>query len=700
MKSTIFKIGMKLIITLTAIFILNALSFPCFADAEMDSVINRYKIFLVKTEKPDPQVSKWILDFDNGKWSNIDYRDKERGAWKTLEHLTRIRQMSIAWLNPRSPFFQNQTVLETIHAALNHWLQERYQNPNWWQNEIGVPQLMRDIIVLTRSQLSTKEFNGGLAIIHQFKVGGTGANLSWSADLGLHYAALTDNALLLDSCRNLLINEVKIGTKEGVQPDFSFHQHGERLQNFHYGKFFLTDNTRLAWQLRDTRWAFPEDKVLILAKLLTEGDRWMARGTFVVPAVVDRAISRPGFLSGGDLSTTLEMLKDLVPQIKKQLDTIQLSYKRVIGWKGYKNFPFSDFISYNEVDFGFYLKTISKRTLTSETKTNYENLKGRLLNSGNTYYIANGREYTDLMPVWNWDYLPGATNFDDTTTIERRRFNGSVDNGFSGLSAMDYALGAGVKQLTGHKIWAVHKGVMICLIAGLTTTDNSEFVYTALDQCRMQGVVQVNKPGNVVKEGIHNSSNVKWLFHSNFGYFPLYRAHIKLKTGPVNGSWQSVNKGQTAANITDKIFMPLISHGKFLRDGKSGYVVARCANASEAQRLNKRPFWRIVKNDITNQTVKFSDGVVMIAFFAKSKVQLSQSLNIEAKQPCLLIIEEKMISISDPNHTGGNFQISVGKEKYNVNVPSSGESIRLVRAGKDFTQQSWVKTGRKRSGLK
>src|SRR5690606_5693744 len=132
---------------------------------------------------------------------------------------------------------------------------------NWWHNKIGVPRYMRDILALLHDTLQPQQLAGALAVMAQNDAPSyrksTGANLVWCADLDLHYGALTHNEALMRSCATLIWNEVKITTAEGIQPDYSFHQHGPRLQTFQYGGAFLRENIRLAWQLRGTPWACP-----------------------------------------------------------------------------------------------------------------------------------------------------------------------------------------------------------------------------------------------------------------------------------------------------------------------------------------------------------------------------------------------------------------------------------------------------------
>ena len=218
-----------------AVVFISCLLFVQTLFAQADTVLNRYKQYLFRTFDAWDDAGQLQASLSSdGRWSDIDYNDQERGGWKPLLHLKRLRQLAYAYANPQSKFYHQTQTLHSIKLALGDWLQHRYKCPNWWHNEIGVPQQMRDVIILIGQSLSPAQLGGALEILGQYRVqnNSTGANLTWSADLGLHYGLLTKDSALVQKCRDLLINEIKITTGDGVQPDYSFHQHDKRLQMY------------------------------------------------------------------------------------------------------------------------------------------------------------------------------------------------------------------------------------------------------------------------------------------------------------------------------------------------------------------------------------------------------------------------------------------------------------------------------------
>ena len=375
--------------------------------AQHDTVINRYRSYLLRNSEVE-NIGQWTTTLnEKHQWSDINYGDTEPAKWKVPEHLTRVRALSMEWANPKSTYYHSEAVWKTISPALDHWLEKRYKSSNWWHNEIGVPQIMRDIIILTGEKMTPKQHKQALEVLAQHKVKGTGGNLVWSADLGIHYAALTNNKELLKHCSDLIINEIKITTGDGVQPDFSFHQHGSRLQMYQYGKAFFWESTRLGWQLRGTPWAFPEDKVNILTDLAVKGWQWMARGINTVPGTIDRSASREGTLKGADIRQLIPYLCELSPKNSSVFNKIADRQNGKGSLKGFRYFPYSDFSTYHRKDFSFFLKTISTRTLATES-INHENHKGRLLNNGDAYLIKDGMNILTSCRSGTGSYFRGS----------------------------------------------------------------------------------------------------------------------------------------------------------------------------------------------------------------------------------------------------------------------------------------------------
>jgi chondroitin AC lyase len=636
------------------------------ANAQADTILNRYKQYLLESVKPEGDMQQLMRTIQvNGQWPDINYADTEKANWKNLIHLKRVRDLALAWEKPGSSWFQNPVVWKAFNSGLNHWLDKRYKNSNWWHNEIGVPQCMRDIIILVKKELTAEQLKAALEVMAQHRVqeNGVGANLTWSADLGFHYGALTANVKMMELCRRLILKEIRISTEEGVQPDFSFHQHGPRLQMYQYGAAFLKDNIRLAWELQGTTMAFPEEKISILINFTLKGWQWMARGIHTVPGTMDRSASRVNALNNAALLDLVPYFIALNPENKQAFHQLAEIQQGKGAMAGYRYYPYSDFAAFHQKDFSFFLKTISSRTLATES-INSENLKGSLLNSGDAYLVRDGQEYFNLMPVWNWANLPGVTTFNGADKIDRKPFTGSVSDGKTGLTVMDYQLESKDKRktLSAKKFWAAAGQQVVCLISGLQGSGITA-AYTTLDQCRWRGGESIND---------------SWIYHNGFAYIPLKPGTLTLKKGTATGSWKAINASETDTIVTEKVFMPVMQH-QMLENGATGYVLAACKNPKDAARLAAKPQWKVLRNDKEVQAVVFNDGTLMAAFYQEGKFQLpDKNRLISVDQPCLVLMSNRKIWLSNPARSPLKVKLGVNGQHKIVELPEDGSSVEVV----------------------
>ncbi|MCR6630435.1 MAG: polysaccharide lyase beta-sandwich domain-containing protein [Magnetospirillum sp.] len=667
------------------------------ADAGCAQIVERYRGLLVSGYAPTAQASagwdatdasKWIATLGaDSRWPDIDYENRAGGAWQTLVHLRRVRILSREISRPASPLSNDAAAEQIILRALDHWTQQRYQNPNWWQNQIGVPQVMRDIIVLLGDRLTGDRRAGAMAVLKQLKLmdAGIGANTVWSAELAMMAAALEDDTAALAHASALVAGEITQGGAQGIQDDFSFHQHGARLQQFHYGASFFQDTVRIAWLLRGTPWAISEEKVALLADFADRGNFWMSRGSVTVPGTLDRAVSRPGALAAAGIGAELALLADVLPERRNELGVMaRVHASGRPPHSGFRAFPRSDFAVSHQSTASFFLKTISTRTEVTETLLR-ENRRGRKLNWGDHYVLTERSNYVDLPPVWNWELLPGVTSAPDVDSIQGRAFVGAVSAGGygnTGAVAMDYATGQGeVTTLTARKFWAVRGGTVVGLIGALTRTGSGEPVRTALDQRRLRGAVTIADADgvNVLAPGQHTRSGVRWIHHDGLLYVPLGTQPVSFSLGPVTGSWNDVNLNYSTDPVTESIFLATLEHGNAPASAASGFVILPCDTPARAKKLMKKPGWSVWRNDADVQAVRFGDDVWLAAFYVAGKISTWRGVEVSVDAPCLLFHEHGELRASDPTHAGRTIRVRVGHKDYAIVCPAGGKTSEPVR---------------------
>lgn len=657
------------------VFILPKIAFTIDSGDEIEYILRRHQVFLLKEASGSENIKQLLNSFDKDKnqWNYIDYQDAQKSDWKISEHLENVKMLALAWNDKRTEWYRNHVVYDIIVRALDNWSYNQYKNPNWWHNEIGVPQLMRDILVLMNDELPLEKMDGYLEILKQHKIDGKGANLIWSADLALYYGLLVNDVALIDSAVAILVAEIEISEGEGLKPDFSFQQHGARLQMYQYGASFLLNNIRIAWELQESRWAYPADKLELLTSMLLNGWQWMARGVYTVPNTMDRSATRPNELNKADVRLYIGLFKDLMPAKSRELNRLnEIQAGNGSGLSGFKYFPYSDFVAYHRPDFSFFLKTISSRTLPSES-INHENLKGKLMNSGETYFVRDGNEYFNMMPVWDWDKLPGLTGFSGADIVERKDFTGSVSDGSVGLSSMDYAVKSknGDRRVSAKKTWIAYGNYMLCLISDMTM-ENLNMAYTILDQSRMRDLITSDKGS--IEITTQEQQMVKWVRHHDFLYFrPGDADSLFMYADTVHGNWYSINRGYSTEPIMERVFMPFIEHHPHER--AYAYVVASASDIKTKEAIAKQPF-SIITNNEKSQSVMINDGSVAATFYQPGEIYF-KGAKISVDRPCQLLIRRNRLYVSDPTHQGGSLTVKYDSKYYQIDFLSNGTTTSI-----------------------
>jgi len=651
----------------------------------MQRILERYRAILLEGNRPAADRAEGYAESaaPDGRWTDVDYHTDVDHAWTPVRHLARCRQMALAWVDIHSPLCGEHQLGSALERALHHWIERRYQSArNWWWNEIGVPRAMRDVVVLMGGALSRDQRAGALAVIGQFKVRDVAANLLWSAELQLHHGCLNGRPEQVADAARAVENEIVVGHPEGIQEDWSFFQHGPRLQTFSYGRSYLEIAVDLAWQLSETPWAFADEKLDVITGYILDGVQWMCRGRHTVPSPLDRTVSRRGWLGrAADLRPWLRRWLRICPsrsdEVAGFLDRQEGKGSPLVG---FKHFQRADFTVYHRPAFSFFLKTMSDRTLATQ-HIHRENLKGEHLHAGDHYVLRDGEEYASLPPVWDWERLPGVTLAGGAPSLQRRSFVGGVGDGRSGLAAMDYkrADEEGSAMLGVRKMWAFHGDLAVCLMAGWRLQGQEGEVYTGLDQCTLREAPTVRAQGgppDQLPEGQHERQGILWVLHAGVAYLPLAPACVAAQVGPVTGSWHSISTGASDEAVTEAVFCLSLRHGS--QPEPCGFAVTAGVSSEEAQRIAENPPWTVLRNGASCQALRFIDGPCLAAFYQSGAVEDSDaSLRVDA--PCLAMWTGEELWLCDPTHAGRMVHVEWQGKAESMQLPVGGHVSSLGR---------------------
>lgn len=655
---------------------------------DMQQVKNQMAERLCKpSPAADKNASRWLGTLKgDGTWGDLHYADQTRGAWSPSFHLIRVLDMARAYAAPQSPLHGDPALGRAIHSALGHWLAKDYRCPNWWYNEIGVPRDMASILLLIENELSAQEKAAGLKIVERGKIGMTGQNRVWLAEITLMRGLLEADAALVQSARDIIVSEIVVSTAEGVQPDWSFHQHGAQQQLGNYGLAFATDSAEWAEILRGTAFALNASQMEILRQYLLQGERYVFWKGEMDISSCGRQLT-PHSPAGkcraylGALKTMQRVDPDHAAEYQAAVDSSLTQPGN--AFVAHKHFWRSDYMVDRRAGYYASVKMSSRRVIGSEL-VNEENLQGFYLGDGALYLYQSGGEYEDIFPVWDWRKLPGITaaQLGGPLPPPKERidsdFVGGVSDGHNGAAVLDYRRDG----VAAKKSWFFFEGRIVCLGAGIAS-DKEAPVVTSVAQCLQRGDVKMGQQNalSTVAVGRKEYPAVEWAWHDGVGYVFPTPEKVTLGSAPQQGAWKSVFISGSAAPITKDVFALWMDHGTKPQNGAYRYVLLPSVTAEQVQAFRKNPDVQWLSNTTALQAVQCG-GIAMAVFYQPGKLVYAPGHQIEVNQPCLVMVQETAqgpkLTLADPTQKLQSVGVVLNGKATTVALPqgpNAGSSV-------------------------
>jgi len=605
----------------------------------------------------------------DGHWADIEYQDPAMARWHPVEHLSRLGEMASAFTNPSSPTYHSAAMLEGVERGLRYWYRGHFLSNNWWINTIGQPLTLTRTLVPLEDVLPADLFRTGLSYYYcPTEVDPrrtTGQNLVWYSQQQLIRGALTRSAEDVAAASVAMQREIRTTAGEGIQPDFSFHQHGPQLYNGGYGLEFIVDTSRYATLLEGTRFAFSPEKLSLLADYFLQGAQYMVRGKLLDYSANGRALTRKNAGEGAALlMAACDQLAALLPQraadliaLKKHIEGSGTPY----SYLGNRYFWSSDFMTHEREGFYISVKMVSNRTVGTET-SNGENLKACWLPFGLTWIVRRGDEYKNIFPVLDWGRLPGVTSAHMATAnvkrlTQRESFVGGVSDGTFGAAAMAFDQ----MSTQGRKAWFFFDHEMVALGAGIRSS-RDEPVNTTLNQTLLHGPVLLD--GHPFLEGESNVPQASWVLHDGVGYALLEPTAINIKAGPQTGDWKSINLQYSNEPVTEPVFSLWIDHGVHPRGASYAYVVLPSTDPQQLTEWVAHQPVRIIANTTAQQAV-INDplGVAEIVFHSPGTATLGEGFAVKTDRPCLVMLVRQgkatRIALSSPGGEDATVHVTI-----------------------------------------
>ena len=639
----------------------------------------------------------------DGSWPDVDYADQDRAVWKTPRHLGNLLILSRAYKASTSDLRDDSDLRRAIFSALDYWLGHDFTNPNWWYNQIGVPGTLSQILLLLDEELSSDQRQKGLEILSRAELSMTGQNLVWVADISARRGLLENDPDLVDASFQRIAAEIRMTMEEGIQPDYSFHQHGACLYSHGYGAGFASDCSRIAALLADTRFAFADERIDLLSRLILDGHQWFTRGIYQDFGAIGREISRSNH-TARYLRRVVDNMLALPSGRKEEFDGLaaRLRDEDAPPLVGNRHFWRADIMTHHRPSYYASARMHTDRLFNTDLPCNEEGLKSHHIADGATCILRSGREYHDIYPVWDWQRIPG-------TTVEltpglvgevRRRgstsFGGGVSDGRYGLAAFDFERDG----LTARKFWAFFDDEFVCLGTGISSSSEN-LIVTTVNQCHLQGEVAAST--GMLPSGRHVLENPAWVHHDGVAYLFPEPAAIHLHNETRRGSWWEINHSASKEEIARDLFTLWIDHGAGSQNGTYAYIVAPDMPLSALEKGRTPPI-TILANSPDLQAAHHSElGIIGVVFYRPGDLEIEPGWKIGVDKPCLLLMrrteEELTLSLSNPENRQLDVVVEISQRLAGDDVEGTdgNSQVRFVLPDGMHAGQSVSRTWRVRN---
>ncbi len=615
----------------------------------------------------------------DGSWKEVNYADQSITNWSPNDHLANQQALILSYITEGSIFYQNALVYDGIVNTFKYWINKDPKSSNWWHNEIGAPQLIGESLILIRFGKTKLPADIEQSLIKMMEKGDpytrTGAN---KTDIALHFfyrSLLTQDKPLIEASVQQLFEPVKmVYGEEGLQFDNAYLQHGPQLQISSYGAVFITGIVKLAKYVKDTPYALSADKLQLFSNYYRNSYLKTIRGQYIDFNVEGRGISRKNILDKKSDKWRIITAKSIDPANARDWDA---AMARVEGSQSpnyqvkpsHTHYWSADYTTHIRPAYSFNVRIASTRTKRSEAG-NQENLFGKYLSDGATNIQVEGPEYFNIMPIWEWDKIPGVTSRDNAKEREMTKFWGEEgSNEFAG-GVSDQLYGATAYDLnydsvSAKKAWFFFDKEIVSLGAGINS-ESPENITTTVNQSWLKGKVEGtmgNIEQDVVKAPLFNDDKASWLLHNGVGYYFPAGGNVHISTTKQEGNWYQINNSFDKDPVSGNVFKMWFNHGVKPVNAAYSYIVLPAATKKEISGF-KPAVINIAANTPQLQAVYHNNLNMVQAVFYQAGVLNLPSLSVSVDKPCILMVRDagtaKMtISVADPLHKESAVKVSL-----------------------------------------
>ncbi len=699
---------------------------------DLDTVAARIRTDLTSAASSATITNGYLTSLGaDGRWSDVDYADTSQTGWSQQTHLSRLLSMSRAYANPTHALHGSATLLQGILKAYDAFVSLDPRSTNWWYNEINTPQLLGGTILLVQPQLSAAQLTSGTTIVARSTIPrstnagtNTGTNRMDRAYATILRGVIARDSPLTAEAFAAIGDTLVTGTGEGIQPDFSFHQHGPQLNNGSYGLTFASLSLDITSYAVGTGYALADAEAHVIVDYLLDGQQWMLRGTTFDATTQGRGITRTSSKNlGSGLVGVIDQVSAMTTYRAAELTTMRdrISAAKTSGTAspalalaGHRHFWRSDFTAHHRPGFSATVKVSSTRTLEPESG-NGEGLKNLHLADGVNLIQQRGNEYTDIQPLWDWRRLPGTTTEQSSYSLTpgsnwgvagTTGFVGGVSDGRNGATVLDYSQ----RNVKARKAWFFFDDIEVALGAGIDAPSATGEVITTLNQTFQTGSAAwaaTSGSSGSLTSGTLSRGDVSWVLHDGVGYVFPEPQEVTLRAAVQSGSWSGLNTSQSSTLVTGSVFSLQVGHGTAPTGAAYSYVVLPGVSGSAVAAYAAAPAVRILANTRTLQAARHDAmKLTQAAFYASGTLATGSGTTLAVREPSLVMLDESasaaVLSVSNPHNQATTIHADVTRPRpegpadlarITMRLPSGGDGGATVRrvletpAVRTFTSQ-------------
>lgn len=594
---------------------------------------------------------------DDGSFSDIDYRTEDLVYWAPIYHLDRLILMSYAYTEPGNKYYESEELFEKIRSSIDIWYVLNPVSNNRWFYVIAEPQRIGRLFIALRygknklsKELETNVLN---RCLERGDIPGPGVNGADVALANVYFALLQeDDDFFHISIERLLETMNYVSDKDGFQFDNSYHTHGNQLYIGGYGVNHLMVLTEVALSVRGTKFDFDDTHKQALSSYVRNTLQNCIRGEYMLYNCYGRGISRKA-----DLKRTYQyepIARRMMEIDPEHISEYENMLRRLLGdepssfavnkYNAY--YPYSDFALHVRPNYTFSVRMTSVNTIKPE-HGNGEHLLGYYHGDGSTCLSIVGKEYYNIMPLWDWDKLPGITTpkLDYIPEDEEwgvpgyATFCGGLSDTESGIASFSYH--DPIANVTASKSWFMFDNKIVCLGSGLKSPHD---LRTTVEACWGDGgYTIIRNDGEQKYEGEAESDFDEkglWVVHRGVGYnFPL-QSDIHVENKIKQGNWHEISHEQPDSVMSDKVFTVMINHGQSDINSKGkeyGYAIYPNIEDEEKPYTSEIQDFDIIENSDSVQIVMDNSRKVLGAVFYKACEYKSDKVCLSSTAPCLFM---------------------------------------------------------------